>query len=122
MIKYVKAFVFTLLAGSLLFVSCDHKRKSIDTSGNTILAKDKKIIVYGSENCEHCIAFRKKVDSVAVKYEFKDAEANEKYYRELLFKIQQANYKGYVAFPVVEIDGKLYVRPTFDTFLQLLRE
>ena len=60
------------------------------------------------------------MDSVKLKYEFKDAEANSNYYNELVLKIQQANYKGYVEFPVLDVDGKIYVRPEFTEFLKLL--
>jgi len=54
------------------------------------------------------------------KYEFKDAEANEEYYKELLFKIQQANFKGYVSFPVLDVDGKIYVKPEFEDFMMIV--
>jgi hypothetical protein len=55
-----------------------------------------------------------------VKYIFKDVEANEQYYNELVQKIQLANYKGYVSFPVLDIDGKLYVKPEFDEFMKII--
>ena len=100
--------------------SCDPKKKTIDTSENIKPKVEHSITVFGSENCDHCIAFRKSVDSIAVKYIFKDVEANEQYYNELVQKIQLANYKGYVSFPVLDIDGKLYVKPDFDEFMKII--
>ena len=103
-------------------MACESKRKSIDTSGNLTPKAVKEITIFGSENCDHCIEFRDKMDSLNLTYEFKDAEANEKFYNELLLKIQQANYKGYVSFPVLEINDKIYVKPEFSDFLKILSE
>ena len=102
--------------------SCEGKRTSIDTSGNITPKVEKKITVYGSENCDHCLEFRVKLDSVKLKYEFKDAEANEKYYNELLKKIQLASYKGYVSFPVLEVGDEILVRPDFHEFMKLVNK
>ncbi len=112
---------FTLVLICLwLICSCDIKPKQIDTSNNVTPQIEKKITVFGSENCDHCIEFRAKMDSLNISYVFKDAEASEEYYQELLFKIQRANFKGYVAFPVIEIDDKIYVKPEFNEVLALL--
>lgn len=100
--------------------SCDAKRKNIDTSGNTTMKVQKEVIIYGSENCDHCIEFREEMNAANFKYSFKDAEASEQVYQELLLKIQQANYKGYVSFPVLDIDGKIYVKPEFSTIKAIL--
>lgn len=113
-------FACMLIIFSLAFVACDGNKKSIDTSGNITPIIQKHITIFGSENCDHCIEFRKKMDSVNLSYEFKDAEADEKYYNELMLLIQQANYKGYVQFPVIDVDDKIYVRPDFNEFLKLL--
>ena len=104
----------------ILSFGCETKKKNIDTSSNLTPSVEKEIIIFGSENCDHCIQFRQKADSLNIKYLFKDAEANEQYYNELMMIIQQSNFKEYVGFPVVVIDGKLYVRPEFDTFLTLI--
>ncbi len=114
---------------TILSISCiclvmvfgwNQKRKSIDTSGNITPKVVKKITIYGSENCEHCIEFRKKVDSLGVEYTFKDAEANSDYYRELVLKVQQKDSKGHISFPVVEINDEIMVRPGFNDFLKQL--
>ena len=117
--KHILNPAFFILFIIVLF-NCETKKKSIDTSKNIKPKVEHSITVFGSENCDHCIAFRKSVDSVAVKYVFKDVEANEQYYNELVQKIQLANYKGYVSFPVLDIDGKLYVKPEFDEFMEII--
>lgn len=111
---------FIILIIAFFFNNCENKRKSIDTSANITPVVEKKVTIYGSENCDHCIEFRQQMDSIKFKYEFKDAEANEKNYQELLLKIQQANFKGYVSFPVIDIDGKIFVRPDFSEIQKLL--
>jgi glutaredoxin len=102
--------------------ACDNKQKTIDTSGSKTQAAPKSIIVYGSESCDHCLEFRHKADSLNIKYLFKDCEADERNYNELALKIQQANLPGYISFPVIEINGKLYLRPEFDQFLKLIEK
>ena len=114
-----RTFLVAIVCIVVVF-GCRSKRKSIDTSGNITLKVEKHITVYGSINCDHCLEFRNKLDSVGIKYEFKDAEANEQYYTELLFKIQQASFKGYVSFPVLEVNDKIYVKPDFSEFMKIL--
>lgn len=104
----------------LLVFACESNRQKIDTSENKTVQVQKNVIIYGSENCDHCIEFRKYMDAAKFTYEFKDAEASEQVYQELLKKIQLANYKGYVSFPVLDIEGKIYVKPEFSTIRNLL--
>lgn len=118
--KYRFNYLLFAIVLIVAVIGCESKRKSLDTSGNITAVVEKKITLFGSENCDHCIVFRKKMDSVNLKYEFKDAEANEKYYKELLFKIQQANFKGYVSFPVLVVNDKIYVKPEFEEFMKIV--
>lgn len=118
--KFFYTQILLVFFVGMLIVSCDTKKKSIDTTGNLSPKVEKNIIIYGSESCDHCIIFRQKIDSLNIKYDFRDAEADEKYYNELMFKIQQAKYTDYIGFPVIDIDGKLLVRPELDVFLEAL--
>ena len=112
--------LYLLIAMVFLIFSCENKKKSIDTSGNTNMHVQKEVIMYGSVNCDHCIVFRKAMDEAHFTYEFRDAEASEEVYQELLLKIQQANFKGYVSFPVLDIEGQIYVKPEFSEIKALL--
>ncbi len=109
----------TIIALLLLLtsLSCKSKRQNIDTSGNITPSVQKTIAVYGSESCDHCIDFRKQLDSAMLKYTFYDVEADERYFNEMMRKIQSANYRGYIGFPVVDVEGKIYVRPDFRIFI-----
>jgi glutaredoxin len=115
-------FLVLLISTITIFSFCDSKKEKIDTSANITPIIEKEIIIYGSENCDHCIEFRDKADSLKIKYVFKDAEKNEAYYNELVQKIQGAGIPGYISFPVVEIDEKLYIRPEFNKFLSLISD
>jgi len=116
--KYLSVLLF--ISTIAIFSFCDSKKEKIDTSDNITPIIEKKITIYGSENCDHCIEFREKADSLKIKYVFKDAEKHEAYYNELVRKIQAAGIPGYISFPVIEIDEKLYIRPEFNKFLSLI--
>ena len=111
--RYIAFLTFLLI---FAFQSCNTKKKSIDTSGNITPKVQKNIIVYGSESCDHCIEFRKKLDKEGLKYTFKDVEANERLFEEMMTKIRTVNYHGYIGFPVIDVEGKIFVRPDFRRF------
>lgn len=115
------SIILTLLILAYI-ISCDTKKKQIDTSANITPATVHEVTIYGSENCDHCLEFRHKMDSAKFTYEFKDAEASEQYYYELLKKIQLAKFDGYVSFPVLDIDGEIYVKPDFNDIVKLLEK
>lgn len=111
-----------ILFCTALLLNCEGKRKSIDTSGNITPKIEKKITVYGSVNCDHCVEFRNMMDSVKMKYEFKDAEAHEKYYTEMVLKVQASSYNGSILFPVLEVGDKILVRPEFVDFMKAVNQ
>ena len=85
--------------------------------------EQKNLILYGSSDCDHCIVFKAKLDSAEIVYEFKDLKIEEKRYDiELLEKIKAADYKGYVHFPVADIEGKIIVKPELEEVMELLYE
>lgn len=85
--------------------------------------EQKTLILYGSSDCDHCIVFKAKLDSAEIAYEFKDLKIEEKRYDiELLEKIKAANYKGYVHFPVADIEGKIIVKPELEEVMESLYE
>lgn len=73
----------------------------------------KNIIVYGSMECNHCHEFRRKLESKGISYEFRDVDENDAYFIELQNLIRSVNYKGYVNYPVIDIEGEVYVNPEF---------
>lgn len=73
----------------------------------------KNIIVYGSMECNHCHEFRRKLESKGISYEFRDVDENDAYFIELQNLIRSINYKGYVSYPVIDIEGEVFVNPNF---------
>jgi glutaredoxin len=83
--------------------------------------QSRKIIIYGSKECDHCLHFIASLDSAGIKYDFRDVEKDKKLFNEMLIKIQQADIKGYVSYPVLDVEGKIMVRPVFKDLAELLK-
>jgi glutaredoxin len=79
-----------------------------------------EIIVYGSKNCIHCIKFLSSLDSAGIKYKFRDVEQDKNLFNEMYQKIQKANIKGFISYPVLDIEGKILVNPDFKQFTGFL--
>lgn len=106
----------TLLMSLFCIYSCHSKNQ--ETAAND---QQKHIIVYGSNTCPHCINFKAKLDSVGLTYTFKDVYAeNENNDAEMLEKLQQAGFNRYVKLPVVDIEGKIMMRPELQELLKEL--
>lgn len=110
-------FYFIYILSLLILVGCTSKNDTQESRGmnqeEPQLGSQKKIIVYGSMNCVHCHQFRRQLDSKGIKYEFKDVDANDNYFHELQTIIKSINYKGYVQYPVIDIEGEIFVNPKF---------
>lgn len=78
----------------------------------------KEITIYGSNTCDHCIIFKAQLDSVGLKYVFLDVDHDEANTQELLDLIRSVNFKGYVSFPVVEVEGEVFVNPKIEVIVQ----
>ena len=113
---------FYLFAICFVWLACESKPKKIDTSNNITVKVQKPVIIYGSVACDHCNEFKKQMDNAKFTYTFKDADANEEVYQELVFKIQNAGKGGYVSYPVLDIDGEIYIKPDFNTIKKILSD
>ena len=116
----LKYLFFTI--GLFLIISCENgkrEKKEPVKSNNEIENKTKprgqqrNIIVYGSMECNHCHEFRRKLESKGITYEFRDVDEIDAYFIELQNLIKSVNYKGYVSYPVIRIEGEVYVNPDF---------
>ena len=74
----------------------------------------KSIIVYGSMHCDHCLAFRRKLDARGIEYTFNDVDTSDELFKEMQAKIESINYAGYVQFPIVDVGGKIFVNPKYN--------
>jgi len=110
------------IASLFLLIACTESKREKKESGNKTgeienkskpRGPQKKIIVYGSMECNHCHEFRRKLESKGISYEFRDVDNNDVYFIELQDLIRSINYKGYVNYPVIDIEGEVYVDPDF---------
>ncbi len=118
----MKKAIFPLLPFIIIFLIFGCGSKSDWTERIRISDKSsKELIVYGSNNCEHCVAFDQKLDSAGVVYTFRDIDENNIYFLEVQRKIKSINYQGFVKFPVLDIEGEIHVNPPFSQIKNLLR-
>jgi glutaredoxin len=94
----------------VLFWACQH-------SG---IKQTKEIIVYGSDNCDHCVVFKAKLDSVGFNYDFRDVEFNERMSDEMVFKVRRSGINGGFSYPVLDVEGKILVAPELSEVLELM--
>jgi len=116
--------IILLIVSVILFYRCSDTNKTQNETNAQKSAKitqdekqrgpQKMIIVYGSMHCDHCLAFRRKLDSRGLEYTFNDVDNSDELFKEMQVKIQSINYTGYVNFPIVDIGGKILVNPKFN--------
>jgi len=109
--KKVALVCFSLI----LFWAC----QSADTNKSSI-KQTKEIIVYGSNNCDHCVDFKAQLDSVGLTYDFRDVEFDDAMNNELYRKVQEAKITGRINYPVIDIEGKIMVTPTLREVIGLM--
>jgi len=88
------------------------EQEQADSSAKT--ANQKEIIVYGSEECDHCIEFREELEEAGLAYTFYDVEKDPQKANEMMLKVQRTGFQGYVRFPVVEVAGVVRVSPSLE--------
>jgi glutaredoxin len=98
-----------VLVGLLLCLACQ--------SG---INQTKEIIVYGSDNCNHCVNFKVKLDSVGFSYDFRDVEFNEIMNNEMVRKVRASGVQGGFKYPVVDIEGTILIAPEIQTVLDAM--
>jgi len=80
----------------------------------------KLIIVYGSNNCDHCLDFKAQLDSIGFSYDFRDVEFNDAMNREMYYKVQRARIVGRINYPVIDVEGKIMVAPKLSEVIGLM--
>ncbi|WPP51252.1 glutaredoxin family protein [Catalinimonas niigatensis] len=115
--KWIKIIALFILCFSLQQCMIDGSKESTTTEQSQ---DQKTILVYGSDECSHCVDFKKKLDSAGYEYTFYDVEKNQSLADEMLLKVQESGFQGYISFPVVEVNGVVKVNPTLETVKQAL--
>lgn len=65
-----------------------------------------KLIIYGSNTCDHCINLKKALDSANTQYQFYDIDVDEAKEKEMVGKLQKFKIRGNISLPVVDVYGK----------------
>ena len=101
--------VIYILVPFVLLLACQNKQE-----------QTKKIIVYGSDNCHHCVDFKAQLDSVGFTYDFRDVEFNEMMNNEMVSKVRASGVQGGFKYPVIDIEGNILVAPELQEVLDLM--
>ena len=121
-----REFQFFIFAVATLFMySCKTEVKEspaellkVDVAS---IEKQHSVVVYGSMDCDHCLAFKSQLDSVGLTYEFKDVMKTKALENELMAKVKEFNFTEYINLPVILIDNKYFlVAPTIDKVTDLI--
>ena len=118
--KLIPLFIF-----SLLFTFCSDRKEQASNgniAANTEVAAQKEMLIYGSDECDHCIAFKKKMDSLNISYTFYDVQVDQSKADEMLRKLEEVKFMGYIAFPVVDVEGKVMVNPELKAVMAAVRK
>ena len=117
--------ILPILIIALAFTFCNGNKEQARNTEETAAqntASQKEMLIYGSNECEHCIAFKKKMDSLDIKYTFYDVQVDQSKADEMLRKLEEVKFMGYIAFPVVDVEGDVMVSPELKKVLAVLNK
>ncbi len=79
-----------------------------------------KIIIYGSDECHHCIETKEILKEHKIDFTFYDIDKNETALQEMLAKLRSKNIStSNLGIPVVDNNGELFSNnEDFDTFIK----
>ena len=108
-----------LLFGFLVSCSSTPTKETNDKIVSSSVQKS--IVVYGSNQCSHCINFKAKLDSVVLEYTFHDIDVSDQHTLEMLEKVKTAGRNlDDISLPVVFIDNnELFIAPPFSKVLDV---
>ncbi len=114
--------ILSILIIVLAFAGCTDNKEQARNAAAQSTVSQKEMLIYGSNECEHCIAFKKKMDSLDIKYTFYDVQVDQSKADEMLRKLEEVKFMGYIAFPVVDVDGNVMVNPELKKVLAEVRK
>lgn len=117
----MKSFTIILIAAGMLFLfDCNPKKSNAEHSSGT--AGTAQLIVYGSPDCPHCQNFIHSLDSAGILYDFRAVSEDSTLFHEMMQKIRKANIKGYISYPVVDVNGHILVHPPIKDLMPYLQQ
>ena len=115
----MKKYLWTILIFFLFlgFYSCE-----FDTKKEKSAEQKSVITVYGSANCIHCVKMKRWLDENNIDYTFIDVNSDRVARTEMLNKVKNAEIKGRVVYPVIDIDGRIFIQPDSKTIEGILKK
>ncbi len=115
----IKKYIWPISIFFLFFglYSCD-----LDANKGKSIKQVSVITVYGSANCMHCVKMKKWLDENNIDYTFFDVNSDREARTEMLNKVKKAKIKGRVLYPVVDIDGRIFIQPDHNTIEGILKK
>lgn len=112
--KSIQLIVFILFLGSYNVVWA----QSSETN-----SEKKALIIYGSDDCHHCIDTKAFLKKNNIEFVFYDIDKNPEALQEMLVKVRSKNIStSNLGIPVVDKDGELFSNNgNFDEFLLKLK-
>ena len=118
--KIIPIVLIIALIGTL--IQCESApRKTLNNEQIITQVIQKSIIVYGSNQCPHCINLKVKLDSIGLKYTFYDIDLNDQYALEMVERVKVAGHNQGFSIPVVLVnDQELFIAPHINKILAAL--
>lgn len=81
--------------------------------------KADKFLIYGSTECDHCLAFKAQMDSAGLAYEFKDVNGNQELVDEMMAQVKAYHFTEYINLPVVIVNDQHFLSaPSFEQVIE----
>jgi glutaredoxin len=111
----MKKIIFLLFIIFGTFFANAQEKKSVGTTPTTI--------VYGSDECHHCIDTKAFLTKNKISFEFFDIDKNPEALKEMLTKLRNAKISTQnLGIPVVDKNGVIYMNNgVFEEFLQKIK-
>ena len=118
--KILQIVSIIVLIGAL--IQCESaSRKALNNEQIITQVKQKSIVVYGSNQCSHCINLKAKLDSIGLKYTFYDIDVSNQYALEMVERAKVAGHTQGFSIPVVVVnDRELFIAPQIKKILTAL--
>lgn len=120
---YLKRFVKYLGFGILIFIltECTSKQVIPFNFTHPEPMTTKKILFYGSSSCGHCQYFSQNMQKEKIPFQFFDVRKDKSKNTEMWDKVYQVEKNPTsISFPVMDIDGKILVSPSYEDFKKAL--
>ncbi|MFT4737013.1 MAG: glutaredoxin [Paraglaciecola sp.] len=109
MTRYISTLFSVVFLTFLLGCSTESSQSSAQET-----TVQKEIVVFGSNQCSHCLDFKSKLDSAGLTYTFHDIDVDDQRAEEMIERLQAINFEGRVSLPVIMVNNqRMYVAPDF---------